>query len=169
MNQNTTPSNTLSAIVSTLLLASLSAHGAGANKPVTAIRDEPVAYRCHMQSGTSSKDGAQVIYQSMPCDQGTALHASDQRTESQRAASSKAHQSETKLARQLERERLKSERQSASKPAMSLSPEPKMVKTRTAKGKSAKKVQPFTAKAPKSPNTPAHGRHTPRGSLAAPI
>ena len=139
---------TRAAIVVALLMAGLSVKAANQRPPA---RDEPaVAYRCE------STGQPVVTYQSHPCDHGKAIHARDVRTELQRTSSAKVHQTESQLARRLERSRIKSERLSASKQAMSLSPpaparEAVEAKAK-AKPKTMKSKRPFTARAPKSLN-----------------
>ncbi|MES2090028.1 MAG: hypothetical protein V4532_08640 [Pseudomonadota bacterium] len=166
MNQHTT----LSAIVSALLLTGLPAAAQAAPQPTP--HAQPVAYRCELSPAQLNQGHAQVLYQSTPCNPGStpekALHAQDQRTDSQRTSSDKAHQSEMRLARRLERERIKSERQSALKPAMSLSPGRKVVQAAATTPSARMKVaRPFTARTPKNLKAPAYRLQTTVDASAA--
>ena len=105
-----------------------------------------VAYRCEVQ--------AEVRYQLHACEGGQPMTDRDRRTDAQRRDTSQAAQTDAKLARQLQRERRKLERQTQGQlPAAMDSSKPKRTRSTHAELRPLKRQRHFTAKAPK-PDTP---------------
>jgi len=118
--------------------------------PAQAEAQTAVAYRCEVQG--------EVRYQLHKCEGGQPMVDRDRRTDAQRRDTARATQTDAQLARQLQRERRRLERQAQGQlPTAMDSPKPRHADQDAGQKKPAlyplKRQRHFTAKAPK-PDTP---------------
>lgn len=135
-----------SAVTSLLLTMASPAHG--------------ITYRCELPPSQAGHP-AEVRYQSQVCEGGRTLRNTDHRTDAQRADIAKATKANALLARQLERERRRHEKQGTGQRPIAMDDRapPDKPKDSSIQGQTLKPARPFTARTPKT--TPASSQKPP--------